>query len=135
MAYNKVILIGNLTRDPELSTVGEFNTPLCKFGLAVNTKQRKKEEVCFIECAHFGKRAEVIAKYISKGSPLLVEGRIQQSNWEKDGVKRTAHSVIVENFTFMGKGGSSNSEPTETDDMQPNTPPEIINRPASGLPI
>jgi single-strand DNA-binding protein len=105
--YNKVILVGNLTRDPELRMLPS-QTAVVEFGLAVNRKWRsadgqQREDVCFIDCTAFGKSAEVIKQYCSKGKQLLVEGRLHLDRWDgKDGAKHSKHKVIVENFQFLG---------------------------------
>lgn len=109
-SFNKVILAGNLTRDPQLSVLPS-NTSVCEFGMAVNHKWRSqegemREDTCFVDMRIFGKRAEVINKYMSKGKPILVEGRLKYDQWEaKDGGKRSKLYVIVENFEFLGGGG------------------------------
>jgi len=107
-SFNKVILMGNLTRDPELRVPASTGNPLCKLGLAVNRRYRvnneQREEVTFVDLTAFGKRAEVIAKYCSKGSPILVEGWLKLDQWENQaGEKRSKLQVIVENFQFMGR--------------------------------
>src|SRR4051812_38719327 len=106
---NKVLLIGNLTRDPELKYLP--NQPaVCDFGLAVNrtwTGQdgTKKEETTFVDCSCFGKTAEILSKYKKKGDPLFVEGRLKLDQWEaQDGGKRSKMRVIVENFQFLNRG-------------------------------
>lgn len=106
--YNKVILAGNLTRDPQLSVLPS-QTPVVEFGLAINRKWRdqqgqQREETCFIDCRAFGRQAEVINQYMRKGQPMLVEGRLNLSTWEKDGQKHSKHRVIVEGFQFLGSG-------------------------------
>lgn len=105
---NKVILIGNLTRDPELR-VTPGGLSICKFGLAVNRnftdkEGNKREETTFVDIDSFGKQAETLSKYMSKGSPLLVEGRLKLDQWEdkKSGEKRNKLGVVVENFQFLG---------------------------------
>ncbi|MCB9850752.1 MAG: single-stranded DNA-binding protein [Phycisphaerales bacterium] len=109
--FNKVILAGNLTRDPELSyTAG--NTAICKFGMAINHKWRdrnsgeNREDTCFVDCVAFGRGGETINQYMNKGRPLLVEGRLKYSQWEaQDGGKRSKLEVVVDNFQFLGGGG------------------------------
>ncbi|NOX59672.1 MAG: single-stranded DNA-binding protein [Planctomycetes bacterium] len=110
-SYNKVILMGNLTRDPQL-TYTSSNTAVCKFGLAMNHtwKDRntgeKKEQVAFVDCVCFGRSGEVINQYMAKGRSLHVDGRLSFSQWEgQDGSKRSKLEVVVENFTFVGGGG------------------------------
>ena len=111
-SYNKVIFMGNLTRDPQLSYLPS-QTPVVEFSLAMNHKYKKQdgsqaEDICFVECQMFGKRAEVINKYLKKGDPLFVEGRLKFDTWQaQDGSKRSKHRVFVENFQFMGGGQKS----------------------------
>jgi single-strand DNA-binding protein len=107
---NKVMLIGNLTRDPELKyTPG--NQAVCEIGIAVNRKYRTKdneerEEVTYVDCEAWGKQAEVIKQYMAKGRPIFIEGRLKLDTWEdKDGGKRSKMRVVVENFQFLGSGG------------------------------
>ncbi len=113
--YNKIILVGNLTRDPQLSFLPS-QTPVVEIGLAVNRRWRSKEgeqreETCFIDCRAYGKQAETINQYMKKGRPLLVEGRLQLDSWQsQDGQKRSKHRVIIENFQFMGGGGAGGAQ-------------------------
>jgi single-strand DNA-binding protein len=107
---NKVMLIGNLTRDPELKhTPG--GQPVCEFGLAVNRKYRTKEgedreETTFVDCEAWGKQAEVLKQYMSKGKPVFLEGRLKLDTWEdKEGGKRSKMRVVIENFQFLGTAG------------------------------
>ncbi len=107
-SFNKVILAGNMTRDPQMAYTAS-NTPVCKFGLAVNRKWRDKnsgenrEEVCYVDCTAFGRSGEVINQYMGKGRPILIEGRLSYSQWEgQDGSKRSKLEVVVENFQFLG---------------------------------
>ncbi len=105
--FNKVLLIGNLTRDPQLSYLPS-QTAVVDFGLAVNRRWtgkdgEKKEETCFVDCTSFGRQAENINKYLSKGRQLLVEGRLTFNSWTaQDGTKRSKHRVTVERFQFLG---------------------------------
>jgi len=107
--YNKVLLIGNLTRDPELRyTPG--GTPVCDFGLAVNRQWTSREgerndETCFVDCTAWSKQATVISEYMSKGRPLFVEGRLKLDSWETPDGRRSKLKVVVENFQFLGKRG------------------------------
>ena len=105
--FNKVLLIGNLTREPQLSYLPS-QTPVVEFGIAVNRKWtskegESKEEVCFVDCRAFGKPAETINKYMHKGQPMFVEGRLVYETWTgQDGTKKSRHRVVVENFQFLG---------------------------------
>ena len=104
--FNKVIMAGRLTRDPQLSYLPS-NTPVTEFGLATNRKWRgqdgeMKDDTCFVECRVYGKQAETLNQYMSKGRGLLIEGHLQFQQWTgKDGTKRSKHIVIVEQFQFM----------------------------------
>ena len=106
-SYNRIVLVGNLTRDPQLSYT-PANTALCKFGMAMNHKWRDqegntREEVCFVDCTLFGRRAEVFNQYMAKGRPVLVEGRLHLNQWTTpEGDKRSKHEVVVDNFQFLG---------------------------------
>jgi single-strand DNA-binding protein len=114
--FNKVLLIGNLTRDPQLSYTPS-QTAVVEFGLAVNRRWtgrdgEKREETCFVDCQAFGRQAENINKYMNKGRPLLVEGRLTFNSWTaQDGTKRSKHRVTVENCQFLG----SPSGPAQTE--------------------
>jgi len=111
-SYNRIVLMGNLTRDPQLSYT-PANTAVCKFGLATNRKfndreGNTREEVCFVDCTLFGRGGEVFNQYMNKGRPVLVEGRLSLNQWTTpEGDKRSKHEVVVENFTFVGSGGGS----------------------------
>jgi single-strand DNA-binding protein len=113
---NKVILIGNLTREPELR-VTPGGLSICKFGLAVNRSftdkdGNKRDETTFVDIDSFGKQAEVISKYMSKGRPILVEGRLKLDQWEdkKTGEKRNKLGVVVEQFQFIGSRADNAGE-------------------------
>jgi single-strand DNA-binding protein len=114
-SFNKVILLGNLTRDPQLSYTPN-QTAVVDFGLATNRKWKdqngnSQEETCFVDCRAFGRSAENINKYCNKGNPLLVEGHLRFSSWEaQDGSKRSKLSVTVRNFQFIGSGGGSGGQ-------------------------
>jgi len=113
-SFNKVILVGNLTRDPETRVTANGLT-ICKLGLAVSrvfsTREgERKEETTFIDIDAFGKQAEVLTKYLRKGSPLMVEGRLKLDQWESsEGQKRSKLGVVLENFQFLGGGRDSDS--------------------------
>lgn len=111
--FNKVTLMGNLTRDPELRTTPS-GTSVCSFSLAVNRTWRnaqgeQQEAVDFIDCTAWGKAGEIISQYMQKGRALLVSGRLQQSSWEQDGKTRSKIEVVVEDFNFVDGGGGGDS--------------------------
>jgi single-strand DNA-binding protein len=105
-SYNKVIMLGNLTRDPELRTTPK-GTSVCSFSLALNRRYKTesgedRDETTFVDIEAYGKQAELIGKYLSKGRPLMVEGRLKLDSWEKNGEKRSRLKVVTENFQFVG---------------------------------
>lgn len=108
---NKVILIGRLTRDPQLKYIPGSNTPVCEFGFAVGRRYKtasgeSREESTFIDCAILGRGAEVFNQYMAKGRQCYLEGRLKLDQWEdkSGGGKRSKLSVIVETFQFLGEG-------------------------------
>jgi single-strand DNA-binding protein len=117
--FNKVILAGNLTRDPELRYTPK-GLAIAKIGMAINRNWtsesgEKKEEVTFVDVDAFGRQAETLAQYMKKGSPILIEGRLKLDQWDdkQSGQKRSKLGVIVENFQFLGtgnRGGESGGE-------------------------
>ena len=116
---NRVLLIGNLTRDPELRVTPK-GTSICQFGLAVNRTFKDgagqpREETTFIDIEAWGRQGEVISKYCSKGRPLFVEGRLRFDQWEDKttGNKRSKLSVVLENFQFIGGRGDGEGENSE----------------------
>ncbi len=114
-SYNKVMLIGNLTRDPQLSYTPS-QTAVVECGLATNRKWTaqdgsQREDTCFVDCRSFGKQAETINKYLSKGCYVFVEGRLTFDSWNaQDGTKRSKHRITVENFQFLGGGGGQGGQ-------------------------
>lgn len=105
---NRVLLIGNLTRDPELRVTPKGSS-ICQFGMAVNrtfkdASGQQREETTFVDIEAWGRQGEVISKYCSKGRPLFVEGRLRFDSWEdkNTGQKRSRLSVVLENFQFIG---------------------------------
>jgi single-strand DNA-binding protein len=120
-SYNKILLMGNLTRDPQLSYTPN-QTAVVDFGLATNRRWTgqdgsQRDETCFVDCRAFGRMAENINKFFRKGKPIFVEGRLSFDSWTgQDGVKRSKHRVTVENFTFLpGTGGGGGGGPESAD--------------------
>jgi single-strand DNA-binding protein len=128
--FNKVLIMGNLTRDPDVRTTTS-GMKIAKLGLAVNRRFRTRddearEETTFVDIDAFGKQAEIIERYCQKGSPLFVEGRLRLDQWESNtGEKRSKLSVVLENFQFLGssqsqdhgsasESGSSKKAPSES---------------------
>ena len=103
-SFNKVILMGNFTRDPELRQT-QSGTSVCRFSIAVNRSYNSqdgstRDETCFVEVDSFGRTAENIAKFFSKGRPILIEGRLRQDSWELEAVLFVF--FIIERFEFVG---------------------------------
>ena len=124
-SFNKVILIGNLTRDPELRVTANGHS-ICKIGLATSrvyaTKEgERREETTFVDIDAFGKQAEVISKYMRKGRPLMVEGRLKLDQWESDGQKRSKLAVVLENFQFLGS--REDADGTSSSGYEKTSPP------------
>ena len=120
-SLNKVFLLGNLTRDPELRYVPS-GAPVCTFGIAVNRRfmtQRgeKKDEVCFVRIVVFGKQAESCSQYLGKGRLVFIEGRLQYRSWEQDGQKRSSMDVVAERVQFLGapRSGGDVEQGTDAD--------------------
>ncbi|NCO67312.1 MAG: single-stranded DNA-binding protein [Nitrospirae bacterium CG_4_9_14_3_um_filter_41_27] len=115
--YNKIILIGNLTKDPELRYTPQ-GTPVATLRLAVNYRYKQsdeaKQETMFIDNVVFGKQAESCSKYLNKGSSVLVEGRLQERRWESNGQQRSKFEVIAQSVRFLSRRRSSQSAETDT---------------------
>ncbi|MGY8761696.1 MAG: single-stranded DNA-binding protein [Nitrospinaceae bacterium] len=118
-SFNKVMLMGNLTRDPELRYTSN-GSAVTSFGLAVNRKFKQgdewKDDVCFVDITVWGKQGENCAEYLSKGRPAFIEGFLKFSTWESDGQKRNKLEVVASTVQFLGSpggtGGTGGTEPT-----------------------
>jgi single-strand DNA-binding protein len=116
-SFNKVILMGNLTRDPEVRFTPS-GTPVANFRIAVNHRYKQgteaKDDVCYIDIVVFGKQAETCGQYLNKGNGVIVDGRLQERRWEtEEGQKRSKHEVVAQQVRFMPKrqgGGGGVSE-------------------------
>ena len=107
VSFNRVVLAGNLTRDPELRFTND-GIPVCSFGLAVNRVRSRSEEVDFFDISAWRELGETIANYKKKGDPILLEGRLQYRTWEaQDGSKRSKVDVVADNIQFLGGRGDS----------------------------
>lgn len=134
---NQVNLMGNVVRDPEVRVTPK-GTSICQFSIAVNRTWKgddgqKKTEVSYFDCECWGRGGEVIAKYVTKGKPLFVSGRLRQDNWvEKDtDKKRSKIKIVVEDFQLLGGGQSDPSEKPQGDQdrsssSKPATPQENL---------
>jgi single-strand DNA-binding protein len=137
--FNKVYLIGNLTRDPELRVTPK-GTAICQFGLAVNRQFKDesgalRDDTTFVDIEAWGKQGETISKFCTKGKPLFVEGRLKFDQWEDkaSGQKRSKLKVVLEGFQFLGSGpreGQSGGGASEFDQTAPS--PEKFSPPARG---
>lgn len=132
MSINRVVLSGNLTRDPELRTTAS-GMPVLSFGIAVNDRRKNSQTgewedyANFIDCTMFGTRAENLSRYLSKGQRIMLEGKLRYSTWERDGQKRSKIEVIIDDLDFAGgrndnRGGSSASDMGVDDYSAPKTP-------------
>ena len=130
-SFNKVLLMGNLTRDPELRYVPS-GTPVATFGLATNrvytaASGEKKEEVCFVTVVVWGKQAESCSQYLNKGSLCLVEGRLVYRTWEQDGAKRNTLEVRADRVQFLGKPKGAASQTLDVDREEVPDEPVVEN--------
>ena len=131
--FNKVILIGNLTKDPELRYTPQ-GTPVCTLRIASSTKYKSgdsmKEETLFIDVVVWGKQGESAAQHLEKGRSVLVEGRLQERRWETDGQQKSKFEVVAQSVKFLygskrssgheGGGGEGDfPPPDETTDLEP----------------
>jgi single-strand DNA-binding protein len=127
MNINRVVLTGNLTRDPELSAAGDLS--ICKLGVAVNTRRKNsetgtwEEKPNYFRVTVFGRQAESCHQYLKKGRPVAIDGRLEWSQWERDGQKRESIDIIADTVQFLGgredagngNGFSSSVRATESD--------------------
>jgi single-strand DNA-binding protein len=113
-SFNRVILVGNLTRTPELRHINS-GLAVTDIGLAVNDRRKTAtgewiDEVTFVDITLWGRQAEIVAEYLQKGSPALVEGRLKLDTWESDGQKRSKLKVIGEKVVMLGTGGTNRND-------------------------
>src|SRR6059036_2986643 len=127
--FNKVILAGNLTRDPELRYTPK-GTAVARIGLAVNRTWKSetgetKEEVTFVDVDAWGRQAEVIAQYLKKGRPLLMEGRLKLDQWEDKNThqKQSKLKVVLESFTFIDSKGADTGGSSDVPRARPAAAP------------
>jgi single-strand DNA-binding protein len=118
--FNKVILMGNLTRDPELR-YSQDGLAIVRFGMAVNEKYKDKERTTFVDLTAFGKTGETIQKYLAKGDPIFIDGRLDYSTWDDKttGAKRNKLAVIVNQFQFVGSKQDRTPAAPDTTDTVP----------------
>ena len=114
-SFNQVVLMGNLTRDPELRTTPNGQS-VCSFSLALNRTWRAQdgstqEATDYVDVTAWGPMGENVAKFVTKGRPVLVSGRLQSRSWEQDGQKRSKVEVVAQDVTFLGGRGEGNDAP------------------------
>lgn len=120
-SYNRVIILGTLTRDPEVRHTPS-NQSVANFGLAINRRYttsggEKKEETTFVDCEAWGKTGEAIGQYLTKGRPVFVEGRLKLDTWQdQQGEKKSKLKVVVESFQFIDSGGKPKAEASAATD-------------------
>ncbi|MDR1255161.1 MAG: single-stranded DNA-binding protein [Puniceicoccales bacterium] len=130
-SFNKVLLMGNLVRDPELR-VTPSGLSVCRCTLAcsrtIKSDTGSREEIAFVDVESFGKQGEVVAKHFVKGKPIFVEGRLRLNEWQTSaGEKRSKLLVVMENFVFVGSQGSNLKPGTETEGSKSSFSYETIN--------
>jgi len=119
MNFNQIILAGYLVRDPELSYIAN-QTAVANFDVATNYKRGEREETCFAHCVAFGNIGETIVKYLTKGQPIFIIGRLTQDRWEaKDGSKRSKMKITVTEFRFVRSSGGQKYEKTQEEEWNP----------------
>ncbi|OGW20002.1 MAG: single-stranded DNA-binding protein [Nitrospirae bacterium GWC2_46_6] len=127
MSFNKVIIMGNLTKDPDLRYIPTSSAPVARFTVAVNSKYKQngemKEDVLFMDTVVFGKQAENCGQYLSKGRPVLVEGKLKEKSWEHEGQKHRKIEILASNVRFLTKKEST-GEPELSDLEVPDEPKE-----------
>ena len=135
-SYNRVILMGNLTRDPEYKTLPSGQN-VCRLGLASNRSFKNRQtgsmtqEVCFIDVDVWGAQAESCQQFLAKGRAVLVEGRLKLDSWEQDGQKRSKHSIVADRVTFLQGApdeASSHDSSTAQDDFVATTMAPSLSR-------
>ena len=133
VTFNRVILAGNLVRDPEIRYLPS-GLSVTSFGIAVNSRYKQnnelKEDVSFFDIVVFGKMGENCAEYLSKGRPVLVEGRLRQRRWESEGVKRSKIEVVADGVQFLG---SPKGSPAEAGSG--SAPPQAAEGPDEDIPF
>lgn len=141
-SFNKVILAGNLTRDPELRYTPK-GTAIARLGIACNRRWKSesgemKEEVTFVDVDAFGKTAETIGQYLKKGRPILIEGRLRYDTWEdkQTNQKKSKLGVVLENFQFLdsGRGGDGGDAPARSSNPNKPSAPADAPEPVEGEP-
>ncbi|KKQ32474.1 MAG: Single-stranded DNA-binding protein [candidate division TM6 bacterium GW2011_GWF2_37_49] len=124
-SYNRIIMMGNLTRDPEVKQLNSGQS-VCRFGLASNRQFKNRQtgtmvqEVCFVDIDVWGPQAEICKQYLQKGRGVLVEGRLKLDSWQdQDGTKKSKHSIVADRVTFLA--GAASQDDVDVSDMSSET--------------
>ena len=139
MSINKVVLTGNLTRDPELRSLPS-GTSVLGFGIAVNERRKNQqtgqweERPNYFDCNMFGTRAEAVSKFLTKGTKVAIEGRLQWRQWEKDGQTRSKVDIIVNEIEFLSPRDGSSSAPAPSQPAARPAPQGYSNPPSAPAP-
>lgn len=140
-SLNKVLLIGNLTRDPDVKMMTN-GRPVCNFGLALNRSYKdsegnKKDETTFVDVECYGPRAEAVGRFFTKGRAIFVEGRLKLDQWEsKEGEKRSAIRVVLDNFEFVDSRQESQNNQSDVNATSSALPaPSHSNSPTSNITV
>ena len=139
-SYNRTIIVGNLTRDPEYKQVNS-GAAVCRLGLASNHQYKNRQtgamtqEVCFIDVDVWGPQAESCRQYLAKGRPVLVEGRLKLDSWQDaEGQKRSKHSIVAERVVFLGSSAVDSIEPAMQDSSASDRLDELADLAAAPAP-
>lgn len=139
-SFNQVVLMGNLTRDPELRTTPNGQS-VCSFSLALNRSWKgadgtQQEATDYVDVTAWGPMGENVAKFVTKGRPVLVSGRLQSRSWEQDGQKRSKVEVVAQDVTFLGgRGDGGGSEPQNSGEESKAKPKDVAIEDISDEPI
>lgn len=132
--YNRIIMMGNLTRDPEVKQVTSGQS-VCRFGLASNRQFKNKQtgamvqEVCFVDVDVWGPQADVCKQYLAKGRSVLIEGRLKLDSWQDaDGNKRSKHSIVADRVTFLGAGTAAENDDAGYDEFSSGRQEEPVKK-------
>ncbi len=133
--YNKIILMGNLTRDPDYKQIKPGSQPVCRLSVASNRQFRNKQsgdmvqEVCFIDVDVWGPQAESCRQYLVKGRPVLIEGRIKFDSWQdQEGKTRSKHSIVAERVVFLSSGSEQTDQSSSEADQGSFEPRNDVER-------
>lgn len=134
VALNKVLLAGNLTREPQSRQAGK--TTVCDFGLAINRRYKSgdemREEVVFVDVEAWSRTGELVAQYLTKGSSCFVEGRLKLDSWEdKEGNKRSKLKVVADSVQFLGTGVRESGETSDPLPSENAAPPKVPQKPSN----